>query len=399
MKRVLPTCLLILSIISGWTFAEFKFFTPPGSFAIEISLENSPHFRLPMYRNAISSLEITGDWILGGTTAKAGKSPFLFLASLSRRQLEQAVDLNSVVPGQRAIPGGFGKGTAGIFYAGTLPDQTNGSGHVLEVKIENQKLSALDLGSPVPGEGIFAIAVDAGRSRLYGITFPSGKFFVVDLKNQRSKTFDETAPSRESKNFLYNYALEPGDYLCRRLVVDRKGRVFGSMPVNQLFRFDPAANRIEILKDELPEGWGRRAMGRADSWTLDPKGVLYGGCAEEGQLFRLDPETGRVSNLGKPVQMPSLKGMAFAADGLLYGVAGGAPGTSHLFSYDPVSGNYRDLGNPRFDMKAPGIEQGIAWRGFQIGTLAVSEDGKYVIMGEDEALSQLMVFPVQARQP
>ena len=46
-------------------------------------------------------------------------------------------------------------------------------------------------------------------------------------------------------------------------------------------------------------------------------------------------------------------------------------------------------------MKEPGIEQGIAWRGFQIGTLAVSEDGRYVVMGEEEALSQLMVFPVK----
>ncbi len=399
MKKAIIFSLLILAIGSGLMYAEFKFFTPPGSFAIEVSLDNSPHFRLPIYRNAITSLEITGDWILGGTTAEAGKSPFLFLASLSRRQLEQAVDLNSVVPGQRAIPGGFGRGNAGFFYAGTLPDQTNGSGHLLEVKIENQKLRALDLGSPVPGEGIFAIAVDASRSRLYGITFPSGKFFLFDLKSRQTRIFAETALSRKSKGFLHDYVLEPKDYLCRRLVVDRKGRIFGSMPVNRLFQFDPVADHIEILKDELPEGWGRRALGRADSWTLDSKGMLYGGCAEEGQLFRLDPETGKVSNLGKPVQMPSLKGMAFAADGLLYGVAGGAPGTSHLFSYDPVSGNYRDMGNPRFDMKAPGIEQGIAWRGFQIGTLAVSEDGKFVVMGEDEALSQLMVFPVRAKQP
>ncbi len=398
MKRAIILSLLILAIVSGWTNAEYKFFTPPGSFAIEVSLDNSPHFRLPIYRNAITSLEVTGDSILGGTTAETGKSPFLFLASLSRRQLEQAVDLNSVVPGQYAIPGGFGRGNAGVFYAGTLPDQANGSGHLLEVKIENQKLKVLDLGSPVPGEGIFAIAADAGRFRLYGITFPSGKFFLFDLKNRQARVFDETALSRKSKGFLYDYGLEPKDYLCRRLVVDRKGRIFGSMPVNRLFRFDPAADRIEILKEELPEGWGRRALGRADSWALDSKGMLYGGCAEEGQLFRLNPETGQVSNLGKPVQMPRLKGIAFAADGLLYGVAGGAPGTSHLFSYDPVSGNYRDFGNPRFDMKAPGIEQGIAWRGFQLGTLAVSEDGKFVVMGEEETLSQLMVFPVQAKQ-
>jgi hypothetical protein len=48
-------------------------------------------------------------------------------------------------------------------------------------------------------------------------------------------------------------------------------------------------------------------------------------------------------------------------------------------------------------MVAPGIEQGIAWRGFQVATLTASEDGKYMVMGEDESLSQLMVFPIIGR--
>jgi hypothetical protein len=45
-------------------------------------------------------------------------------------------------------------------------------------------------------------------------------------------------------------------------------------------------------------------------------------------------------------------------------------------------------------MKAEGIEQGIPWRAFQIGTVAASEDGSYIVMGEEESLSQLMIFPV-----
>jgi hypothetical protein len=45
-------------------------------------------------------------------------------------------------------------------------------------------------------------------------------------------------------------------------------------------------------------------------------------------------------------------------------------------------------------MTEPGIEQGIAWRGYRIGTVAASEDGRYIVLGETEALSQLMVFQV-----
>ena len=397
MKRTIVLSLLTIAGTWSLTHAEYKFFTPPGSYAVEISLENSPYLRLPIYRNAITSLEVLGDWIIGGTSAHAGKSPFLFLCSLSRRRLEQALDLEKSIPGQRAVRSGFGRGKEGTLYAGSMPDRAGDSGHLLAVKVENQSLALRDLGSPVPGEGVFALAADPERARVYGITSPSGKFFLHDLASGQTRIFDETSPSRRTKAFLHDYVLETEDYLCRRLMVDRKGRVWGSLPVNRLFCFLPDASRVEILKEELPEGWGRRALGRVDSWTMDDQGVLYGGCASDGQLFRLDPDSGKVFNLGKPIQMPGLKGLAFAADGRLYGIAGGAPGYSHLFSYDPLSGGFLDLGNPRFDMKAPGIEQGIPWRGFQIGTLAASEDGKFVVMGEEETLSQLMIFSVQEK--
>jgi len=128
---------------------------------------------------------------------------------------------------------------------------------------------------------------------------------------------------------------------------------------------------------------------------MAPDGILYGGNAGDGQLFKLDPETGRVTNLGKPVMMPRITGLTFGADGKLYGVSGASPGYAHLFSYDPGGRGFVDLGNPRFTMTEPGLEQGIAWRGFQIGSVAASEDGRVIVLGEEESLSQLMVFPVR----
>ena len=56
---------------------------------------------------------------------------------------------------------------------------------------------------------------------------------------------------------------------------------------------------------------------------MAPDGTLYGGNAGDGQLFRLDPATGKVANLGKPAMMPRMQGLAFAGDGKLYGVTGG----------------------------------------------------------------------------
>lgn len=385
--------LVVLLVIATVVQGEYVFFTPKNSFAVEVSLENSALPRLPIYRNAITSLEVVGDFAVGGTSSKPGLSPYLFAVSLSTRKLEFVRDLGELIPGQRAIQSGFGRGQQSVLFTGTMPDQAGGSGHLLQVRVGKEGIDVVDLGTPLEGEGVFALAASRERKELYGIAHPSGRFFVHELRTSRTQVFNETVPPRKQLEFLGNYALAPGDFLTRRLVVDREGRVFGSMPVNRLFRFDPGSRRVEIISDELPEVWGRRPLGRVDAWALGPDGMLYGGNAGDGQLFRLDPSTGKVTNLGKPVMMPRIKGLAFAADGTLYGVAGGEPGYTHLFRYNPTDRGFVDLGNPRFTMTEPGIEQGIAWRGFQIGSVAASEDGKWIVLGEEEALSQLMVFP------
>jgi hypothetical protein len=134
-----------------------------------------------------------------------------------------------------------------------------------------------------------------------------------------------------------------------------------------------------------------------DAWAIAPDGKMYGSNAADGQLFTLDPESGKIVNLGKPAMMPRMRGIAFAQDGTLYGVTGGERDYVHVFLYRTSDG-FTDLGNPVCPMVAPGIEQGIPWRGFQIATVAASEDGRYIVMGEDEALSQLIVIPVATTQ-
>ncbi len=381
--------LLLLMALPMLAAAQFTFFDPPGSYAVEVSLDNAPFPRLPLNRNAITSLAVVGDHAVGGTTARPGLSAFLFTVSLSERKLDHMVDLGTVVAGQHAVASGFARGANGELYAGTLP-----GGHILRVRLTAAGIGVDDLGVPVPGEGVFSIAANPATGTLYGITAPSGKFFSFTLDSRQAVVYDQTALTRRDRGRLHEFSIEPADVLSRALILDRQGRIYGSKPGNKLFRFDPASKAIEILKDELPEGWGRRALGRVDSWAAAPDGTLYGGSAAEGQLFRLDPASGRVTNLGKPAQMPRLKGLAFAAGGKLWGVAGGNPGYAHLFSYEPHGKGFTDFGNPDFQMKAPGIEMGIAWRGYQFATVATTEDGKYVLLGEEEALSQLMVFPV-----
>jgi hypothetical protein len=378
--------------------AQYSFFKPKGSFAIEVSLDNTKMKRLPIYRNAITSLTVVGDLIIGGTNAEEGLSPFLFAASISGRELKEFKDLESVIPGQKGIVTGFHKINANTLYAGTIPNGIKDGGkdgHIIEVKVGQNGISGVaDIGVPVPGEGIHALAINEKAGVLYGVTYPKGIFFTFDIKTKKSKTYNELVPTSAVLNKLeHEFGLKPDNYVCKALGVDNQGNVYGSLPINRIFYFDPRTQKIDILKDSLPEVWGRNVLGQVESWTKSKDGKLYGGNAGDGQLFMIDPSTKTVKNLGKPVMVNRLRGLAFDKDGNLWGIAGALPGYSHLFRYNNKEG-FKDYGNPEFDMVAPGIEQGIAWRGFQLGTIAVSPDGKYIVMGEDESLSQLLVFPV-----
>jgi hypothetical protein len=367
-------------------------FAPPGSFAIEVSLENAAELRLPSRRSAILSLEVVGDMAVGGTSAEPGLDPFLFAASLTRKRLEHVLDLGTVAAGQQAVQSGFARGPGRALHAGTMPGAAR-SGHLLEISLTREGIAARDLGTPVPGEGVFTLV--AQGDALFGIAHPSGRFFSYALRDGRVEVYAETAPTAEQAARYRELVLRPEDYLSRRLIVDGKGRVLGSLPINRIFRFDPATRHFDVLA-QLPAVWNRQVLGRADAWALAADGRIYGASAGDGLLFRLDPDTGALANLGSTVSAPRLRGLAFAADGMLYGIAGGGPRYSHLFRYDPRSGGFTDLGQPQFPILSPGVPAGLQWRGFQLAALAVSEDGRTVVMGDEELMSQLMVFPVGA---
>lgn len=396
MKKILLPILLLTC--SAPLFAQYTFFTPKEAFAIEVSLPNSAEKRLPMYRNAITSLLVQGDLILGGTTAKEGLSPYLFIASISGKKLLTTKDLQEVIPGQKAIATGFCKGTGNQLYAGTMANvvKNQQSGHLIQISVGLSGIIEVnDLGIPVAEESIFTLTINKKGTELYGVSYPSGHFFTYTIATKKVQVFDEVSPKEKELKNLEEYAVGPEVYLCKALIQDNAGLVYGSTAGNRIFAFDPIKKTFQFLETPLPAVWGREVLGQVEAWAKAPDGKLYGGNAGDGQLFVLDPKTQKTKNLGKPMMMARLQALAFGRDGKLYGLAGGAPGYSHLFYYDEKGAGFVDLGNPEFTMVAPGIEQGIMWRGFQLSTLAVSADGKYMVMGEDEALSQLMIFPVE----
>ena len=171
--KLILTVVLGLTGLAGQAAAEYKFFTPKGSFAVEVSLENPGpgRLRLPIYRNAITSLAVLGDYAIGGTSAEQGLAPFVFRVSLSSRNLEEALDLEKILPGQRSVQSGFARGKEGELFAGTMPGREGAGGHLIKVRLSDGSLQVTDLGIPVAAEGIFSLAADPERGVLYGITY------------------------------------------------------------------------------------------------------------------------------------------------------------------------------------------------------------------------------------
>lgn len=381
--------------------APESFFTPKKSYAVEVSLPNTTLKRMPMYRNAVTSLAIKEDYIIGGTTARKGLSPFIFSVSISKKEMVEYYDVAKVIQGQFAVSTDFYKAQNGRLFAGTLPDMkkdgTAGDGHILEISVnQDGSLEITDKGVPVPGEGVFSILAGTDDKIIYGISHPTGLFFEYDTESGKSITYKDILPANNELQDLNLMVLEPSAYLGKKLIKDGQGRIWGSAPINKIFSFDPRTKAFSIYRNAIPLVWGRQTLGQVESWVKAPDGKLFGGNAGDGQLFSLDPATGKVKNFGKPVMANGLKALAYGRDGKLYGVAGGKPAETYMFTWTETNG-FTVLGNPQFIMTAPGIEQGIEWRAFQIGSLAVSDDGKYMVIGENEDLSQILVFEIEEK--
>jgi hypothetical protein len=229
-KTVLVVAALLVTAIAAQ--AEYTFFE--RGYTIEVSLANAKEgmVRLPINRNRITALAVKDNMVIGGTTADAGLSPFLFAASMSDSLMKVAYDLENAIPGQCAVAAGFIKCGKGNMFAGTISDEENGSGHLIKVDFDGSAFSVTDLGTPVPGEGVYCLAIDKNANIIYGLSFPSGKFFSHDLASGTVKVFEESMGTKRDRAPSHYLHLTPDQVVSREIVVTNDGRVIGSMPYN-----------------------------------------------------------------------------------------------------------------------------------------------------------------------
>jgi len=237
---------------------------------------------------------------------------------------------------------------------------------------------AADLGVPVAGESV--VSLIWGNGALYGVTFPSGHFFVMDLKT--GKTADKGPICGPPLNE------EPFRSIPRALVLDAKGRVWGTGDYGALFDYSPGTGDLTQHSDRrIPGEMGREYKAIVDALVLGGDGTIYGGTSD-GFVFRFDPEAMTIQNLGKPIWQQRIRGLAFSQDGDLWGVGGEPGGSARVFVYRTRAGSFESGGMLHVN-RTPYY----AWLAYEAESMIAGPDGTLFI-GETGRLAHLyLLYP------
>ncbi len=356
---------------------------------------------IPPGESAITSLVIGADGCLYGGTS--GKRAHLFVLDPTWGQVFPLGNL----PGEVSIFHSLAASPDGSIFIGTslinqgrveergrdvlarYADYPGGHIYKFDPKKESENRKRMqtldpnrslpfvtDLGTAIRGEGIVCLVM--GKDELYGVTFPTGHFFVTNLET--GKTSDKGKICGPPVNE------EPFRSIPRSLLIDTKGLVWGAGDYGALFHYDPQSGRIVHHPElRLPSELGREFKTIIDAMVLSPKGLIYGGTSD-GFIFRFDPETKKISNLGKPMWQYRIRGLAISHDGDIYGVGGESGSTVRLFVYRTGEGTYENLG--LLDVNRTPY---YAWLAFEADSMVTGQDGT-IFIGETGRIAHLFIL-------
>ncbi len=338
----------------------------------------SPVDLIPDGESGVTSLSVAPNGDIYGATS--GTHSHLFMLNPQHGYVFPI----GVIPDATSVTHAVVVSEDGRVFIGTSP-----GGHLLEYTPEEfarhniqigKTLPVTDRGAPVAGENIFALAIDRPGSRIYGLTSPNAHVFVYSITTHAFQDLGvvaKAAPWAE-KN-------EHDKMMSRMLAVDAHGDVFVTGENGVFYEVDSKTQTLRKLSIHAPAVPGREPYTRVDAFAADKSGVIYGGTSD-GYLFRLDPETLTVTNLGKPLNQYRIAGLAWGTNGKLYGAGGTDAEMARMFSYDPSDGSYELPGFIDVSRRPY-----YAWQAYVIGDI-VSDSRGTVFLGENERISKLYLF-------
>jgi len=235
-----------------------------------------------------------------------------------------------------------------------------------------------DLGVAVAGEGIFSLAIDRERGIIYGLTQPNGQFFSYSIPSAKftvhGKVAERNIPGEKFENYKN---------IGRGIAIDSEGTAYASGEDGVIYSL--SRGELRKLPVTAPTVPGREPYNGVDVWALDPCGILYGGTSD-GYLFRFDPKSLVMENLGKPLNQYRIRGLVFSKNGKLYGAGGQDDEMARLFSYDPVRGVYEMLGMIDVNRRPY-----YSWQAYVVDAMAIGANDT-IYIGQSERKSKLYLY-------
>jgi len=223
------------------------------------------------------------------------------------------------------------------------------------------------------GEDAAAGVVDSATGKIYALGRRSSALFEVD----------------SGAGAIRRLADIEGAGKSNALVLDGRGHIFGSGKNGHLFRYSISSGSLDVLDLQLPSPKGMEFLNHLDAAVSDGGETIFAGTTL-GTIFRLDAAPLRVTGYGRPLSDHRIRALAFGKDGIAYGAAGSPGKNSHLFRWNPRTGEVKDLGLPMVHFPRN-------WVCYDISALAAGPNGE-IYIGESERISYLLIYypPVKA---
>jgi len=240
-----------------------------------------------------------------------------------------------------------------------------------------------DLGVAVPGNSIYAMAIDAARGAIYGISYPDAEFFSYEIA---AKKFVRHGKWLEKLSYPGPERSWRG--VPRALAVDADGVVWSSGDDGLMRFYDPrigeTGNTLMRIPGEYWETQAYNAFPVVEQLFAQADGSLVG-TSSDGFVFSVHPNVGRLVNWGKPRVERRIRAAAIGRDGRLYTICGEKDNVCRLFSFRSDEGHV--------DWGVLGVDRSpyYAKIAYQFDAMATAADGS-ILIGESDRRAKLFVF-------
>ena len=276
--------------------------------------------RMYVFDPATGKVELLGDLTeasgeKGMNAISQGKSHVRFVEAAGKLWFATHIGFYSIIDDMEK---------PGIPPAGMKPYR---GGHILTWDMASRKFE--DHGLAPAGEGIITMNMDPRRMRVYGITWPTGIVFRYDVAKREWKDLGRFFEQGENgKGSTYRT-------ICRSLAIDPEdGSVYFSTGDGIIHRYRYDRDAVEnVPGDNLRKDYfgvydvtspGHMAYNWRQVFYHAGSRTVYGVHGNSGYLFRFDPRAERVDVLRRLTSEPSQ--MTGMFDQFSYGYLGFAPG-------------------------------------------------------------------------